>query len=299
MRKFKILLPAIGAAWLFLLGPGLAWAQTPGERIVSPEWLEANKNRADVRLIDMRGDVRDYWEAHIPGAVYLNSESLRWPADGVPGMAMPPQALALLLGNLGIGRDTAVVIYSEVNHYRATYFAWLLDLVGHPSWHILEGGFDNWKAAGRPVSQDYPKIAPAGYRLPGKMNNDVLATLEQVRDRDPKRTVLFDTRPPDLYAGEKGTWKRRGHIKGAINRFWTLDLNADGSWRDIAELKTTYAELGATPDKTIIVSCGQGLMSSHTYITLKYILGFPHVRNYDGSFSQWSVVDALPVERKK
>jgi thiosulfate/3-mercaptopyruvate sulfurtransferase len=107
---------------------------------------------------------------------------------------------------------------------------------------------------------------------------------------------LLDVRPAELYTGEKGFWKRKGHIKGAINHFWGEDLKDDGSWKSKEELTGAYEKLGATPDTTIIVSCGQGLMSAHAYFTLKYILGYPKVKNYDGGFNQWSNIDELPVE---
>ncbi len=108
--------------------------------------------------------------------------------------------------------------------------------------------------------------------------------------------ILLDVRPAELYTGEKGFWKRKGHIKGAIHHFWGEDLNDDGTWKSKEELTRAYEEIGATPDKTIIVSCGQGLMSAHTYFALKYILGYPRVENYDGGFNQWSSIDELPVE---
>lgn len=295
MKKITAILLSVTAAGVIVFAPGSATAQQAEERFVSPEWLAANIKRSDIRIVDMRGDVREYWESHIPGAVFLNVESLRWPNRGVPGMAMETQALALLLGRMGITRETVVVIHSEVNHYRAAYFAWTLDYLDHPSWHILLGGFDNWRETGRPLTQDYPRIAPATYRLPAKLNTDVLATLDEVRRRNPSETVLLDVRPADLFSGEKGTWKRKGHIQGALNHFWALDLKPDGSWRNQEDLKATYAILGAVPDKGVIVSCGQGLMSAHSYITLKYVLNFPRVKNYDGGFTEWVGDDSLPV----
>jgi thiosulfate/3-mercaptopyruvate sulfurtransferase len=107
---------------------------------------------------------------------------------------------------------------------------------------------------------------------------------------------LLDVRPLQLYSGEKGPWRRKGHIKGAIHHFWGEDIREDGTWRSGEDLKKAYAGIGVTPNKDIIVYSGEGMMSAHTYFTLKYILGFSYVRNYDGGFSEWSGVDELPVE---
>jgi thiosulfate/3-mercaptopyruvate sulfurtransferase len=108
------------------------------------------------------------------------------------------------------------------------------------------------------------------------------------------RTI--DTRPAELYSGEKGTWKRKGHVQGAVHHVWVEDLNDNGTWKGVEVLRKAYADIGVTPDMAVIVSCGHGQMSAHTYFILKYVLGFPKVRNYDGGFNEWSNVDALPVE---
>ena len=268
------------------------------EKFVRADWLSANLDNPDIRIIDLRGDLRDYWEAHIPGAVFLDSEALRWPDRGVPGKLMAADALARLLGEMGISRKTKIIVYSEINHYRAAYFVWALDALKHKSWAVLENGFAAWKRNALATTQDYPRIKAVRYEFTGDVDPDVRATTEEVRTRKPDRTVLLDVRPVELYSGEKGTWKRKGHIPGAVNHVWVQDLNNDGTWKDLEVLKKAYSDLGVVPEKLIYVSCGQGQMSSHTYLTLKYVLGFPRVKNYDGSFNEWSNNDALPVETK-
>ncbi len=296
-RSFRgnSLLLIAGLAALLLEVPDLRGA-IPADRRVGPDWLQQNMTRPDIRIVDMRGDVREYWEGHLPGAVFLDSAALRWADRGVPLKLMPVSALAQLLGEMGIGRETTVIIYSEINHYRATYFMWALDAIGHPAWALLEGGYEGWKAAGRTTTQDYPAIRPVSYPAPKAFLPGVRATLAEVRDRNAKTTVLLDTRPAEIYSGAKGSWKRKGHIAGALNHYWADDVSATGLWKPVEELRRAFEALGATPEKTIIVSCGQGLMASHTYITLKYVLGYPKVKLYDGSFNEWSVVDSLPVE---
>jgi thiosulfate/3-mercaptopyruvate sulfurtransferase len=283
---------------LFLLTNNLK-AQKPDNRLVSGEWLQSNLTGSQLRIIDMRADVRDYWAGHIPEAVYLDETALRWPQAGIPGRLIPVEVLGRLLQEIGVTEKTTIIIYTEINNYRATYFAWALDYIKHNNWAILDGGFNRWKDENRPVSRDYPQIIRASYKMKINPDEEVRASLEMVKDRDPKTTVLLDVRPPELYSGERGNWKRNGHISGAINIFWASFLKEDGAWKDLTLLSNNLREMGITPDKTIIVSCGQGLMASHTYVTLKYLLKYPEVRLYDGSFNEWSNREDLPVETSR
>ncbi len=291
-RSAAVLLVALA---LMLIAP--ASGREPDSRLVSTEWLQDNLSQEDLRIIDVRGSIQDYWQSHIPGAVYLSTEALRLADNGVPGKLMPREALLIMLSKLGVNPSGLLVVYAENNNFRATYLLWALDCLGHPSTAMLDGGFDKWQQEDRPVTQDYPQLGPSLYRPPSGMCLQVRADLDDVRQAvDEAAAVILDVRPLPLYTGEKGFWKRKGHIKGAIHHFWGDDLNGDGSWKSPEELKQAYEGLGATPEKTIITSCGQGLMSSHTYFTLKYILGYPNVKNYDGSFNEWSNIDELPVE---
>ncbi|MDH4223111.1 MAG: sulfurtransferase [candidate division Zixibacteria bacterium] len=293
-KSLKVLMLFSFLIAVFLLQ---ASAQELSSKLVSVEWLKDNLVKKDLRIIDIRSNIRDYWEGHIPDAVFFSTETMRLSDHGVPGKLLPPKIFATVLGELGIDRETKVVVYSKGNDFMATYFIWALDYIWHSNAVILEGGFERWKKEERPVTQDYPRIKPVKYRLPSKLHQEVRASLEEVKKVVEKGgAVLLDVRPVQLYSGEMGSWKRKGHIQGAINRFLGEDLNEDGTWKSKEELKEVYEKLGVTPDKTIITSCGQGLMSSHTYFTLKYILGYPQVKNYDGSFNEWSNIDELPVE---
>lgn len=280
---------------IVLITPGVT--QKLVFKLVSTEWLEQNLPKENVGIIDARADIKDYWQAHIPGAVYFNPEAMRLADGGVPVKLMPPEALTILLGKMGIDKNTMVVAYGEQGDFKAPYLIWALDYLGHGSMVILDGGFTKWQKEGRSVTQDYPKIIPTKYPLPPKLNEDVRASLEEVKNIVKQGgAILLDVRPVEMYTGEKGFWKRKGHIKGAINHFWGDDLNTDGTWKNKEELKQMYEKLGATPDKLIIVSCGQGQMSAHGYFTLKYILDYPNVKNYDGGFNEWSNIDELPIE---
>jgi thiosulfate/3-mercaptopyruvate sulfurtransferase len=305
-RKEKSMNPTRSFIWPYALGLILIFAllsvipvlsQDSPSKLVSTEWLEKNLSKENLRIIDVRGSIQDYWQGHIPGAVYFSPEAMRLADNGVPVKLMPPEALAIMLGKMGVNEKTMVIAYAEQGDFKAPYLIWALDYLGHGSAAILEGGFGKWKKEGRPVTQDYPKITPVRYALPSKLDQEVRATLEEVKKVVSQGdAVLLDVRPAQMYTGEKGFWKRNGHIKGAINHFWGEDLKDDGTWKSEEDLKAAYEKLGATPDKTIIVSCGQGQMSAHSYFTLKHVLGYPKVKNYDGSFNEWSNIDALPVD---
>ena len=283
-----------------LLVAGIAYA-TGGEsalsRFVEPEWLQANLGRPNLRIIDQRYGIEFYWQNHVPNAVHLYPDVLTLADGGVPSKLMPPAMLAQILGRMGITETTMVVSYSEVVDSLSPYLTWALDYLGHERHALLRGEFDRWQAEGRPLTQAFPTIRAKEYRLPAKLNDSVRATLSQVEAAvKDKKAVILDVRSPAMYQGIKGFTKRRGHIPGAINRPWLKDLKPDYTWRDPAELRKEYESLGVTPDKDIIIYCNKGYRSTHTYVTLKHLLGYPDVAVYDGSFSEWANIDSLPVD---
>jgi len=273
------------------------WAAAQEAKVVSTKWLQDNLSRPDIRIVDVRNSVADYWQSHIPGAVYMNPEVMRLADRGVPVKLLPPEAFVIMLGKMGIDPKTMVVVYTEAGDFKGPYLVWALDYLGHKRAAIMEGGFAKWQKDGFLITQDYPEIEAKEYPRPKKLHHEVRVSLDEVKKVVVSGgAMILDVRPVELYTGEKGPWKRKGHIKGSLSRFWGEDLAADGMWKDRMELKAAYQKLGVTPDKQIITSCGQGQMSAHTYFTLKYLLNYPNVRNYDGSFNEWSNIKDLPVE---
>ena len=260
--------------------------------IVSTEALAAGQARGPVVLVDVRTDVFAYLRGHLPGAVYLNPETLRASRGGIPTRLLDGATYATLFSRMGLPFDQPVVIYSagETHNIDATFLAWLLAGFGHRQVSVLDGGFFKWQLEQRPVIQEYPRLEET--RFPAAPFQPEQASLDEVRDALRTGTaILVDARPPDQYAGDAGAQIRRGHIPGAINHSWQDDLTREGFgyvWKKPEELRAAYAAQGITPEKRIIAYCNSATEASHVHFTLRYLLGYPSVRVYVGSWTEWS-----------
>jgi thiosulfate/3-mercaptopyruvate sulfurtransferase len=275
--------------------------------LISTDSLAALVARGNLTIIDARSDVSLYLKSHIAGAAYINSESMRSMAGGVPNLILPPESYVTLFSRLGIRRDRPVVIYSagETRDIDATFLSWILSGFGVPHVAILDGGFSKWELESRPTTQAYPEPV-AGSFSGGSFSPD-RATLDEIRDYLRRRsgapatnagtTVLVDARPPDQYGGSAGVQMRHGHIPGAVSHPWALDMT-DGlahTFKSADDIRAGYVSQGVTPDKDIIAYCNGGLESSHLYFALHDLLGYPHVRVYDGSWTEYAAHADLPV----
>jgi thiosulfate/3-mercaptopyruvate sulfurtransferase len=246
-------------------------------------------------VLDVRTDMSLYLAGHIPGAVYLNVETLRSFAAGVPNLLLPGESYVTLFTRLGIREGRPVVVYSagDTRNTDATYVAWILGGFGIPV-SVLDGGFQKWDLEQRPVERTYP--AAVSGTFPSRDFRPDRATLDDVIHR-PANTVLVDARSPEQYTGQAGAQMRRGHIPGAINHYWTTDLGTGLShvFKSADALRASYAAQGITPDSPIIAYCNGGLESSHIYFVLHTLLGYPHVRVYDGSWTEYAAHPELPI----
>ena len=251
-----------------------------------------------IRIIDMRTSLLDYLKGHIPNAVYLHFENLQIPERGIPGQAPDRICLERLLGdNLSLSNSMWIILYSEKSNPNATFLAWTLDYLGHKRVGILNGGWEKWSSEKLPILQEYPSLSRKKFF--GKVLRETLAEKKWMFDRlTAKKVVILDARPPEQYSGGEGEEVRRGHIPGAKNVFWETTLEGEEVrvWKKKEDLEKLFAESGMTRDREMIVYGQTGREASHLYFTLRYVLGFPNVRLYRGSWVEWSADKNMPVK---
>ena len=267
--------------------------------LISTDTLAAWQSRGvDLRLIDVRPDIFLYLAGHLPDAVFLHRESLRGAASGLPTALLPSEWYGRLFSRVGIRWDRPVVVYSagESLNIDATFLVWLLAGHGHPAVYLLDGGMAKWEIEGRPLARRYPRFSPAP--PPPVPFAPERAELADVRQAVAAGALLVDARPPDQYAGDAGAQMRRGHIPGAVSHYWQDDLMRREFglvWKPPAELRQAYTAQGITPDRDIIVYCNTSTEASHVVFALRYLLGYPRVRIYVGSWNEWAEDESLPV----
>jgi thiosulfate/3-mercaptopyruvate sulfurtransferase len=273
-----------------------------GPALISPAELVALQAERPVTVLDVRQAWSSYLQNHIPGAAWLNVETLRSGSGPLPFQLLPAKHYAELFGRLGVGHGRPVVVYSagDQSDIDATFVVWLIDQMGQHDVHLLDGGFARWQLDGRPLTQRYPRLAPVAPLKP-KAFHPPTATLAEVQAASSGRGVLLvDARPAEQFAGSAGAQARRGHIPGAISHPWKDDLEQRDLalvWKSRADLEASYRAQGITPERDIILYCNSSTEASHLFFALHYLLGYPKVRIYTGAWSEWAEREELPIER--
>ncbi|NTV63407.1 MAG: sulfurtransferase [Oscillochloris sp.] len=274
------------------------------EVLVDTDWVAEHLSDPQVRLVESNEDLLLYDMGHIPGAVKVDwLEDLNNP---VVRDYLDAEHFAALLARKGIARDTTVVLYGDKSNWWATYAFWVFKLFGHPDVRILNGGRALWIAEGRSLTREMSSYPAVDYPVPMRDDTAIRAFRDQVLQhiRQPG-TILIDVRSPQEFSGERthmpdypqeGTL-RGGHIPGAVNIPWAQAVRDDATFRMADDLSGLYAQQGVTPDKDVITYCRIGERSSHTWFLLTYLLGYPRVRNYDGSWTEWGNGVGLPIEK--
>lgn len=269
------------------------------EVLVDTQWVFDHLNNPNVRLIEADMSPEIYNAGHIPSAVFWNVSADLLLPDYRINFDIP--ALEELLSRSGISKDITVIAYGDFPATGAWLF-WLLKVFGHRDVRVFNGGRQKWIAEGRPLTTQQPNIVPTHYHAQSPDAN-LRAFCDDVRESIGRADrVLVDVRSPQEYKGEWFFTKppeqteRAGHIPGAVHVSYELTLNEDGTFKPIEELQALYSSKGITPDKEAIAYCAIGGRSGHTWFVLKYLLGYPNVRNYDGSWNEWSRLSHMPIE---
>ena len=270
-------------------------------KLVSPEQAVVGINSGEWKVLDVRPvPPLDYISGHLPTAVHISEQAFRGPNGTLPFQIWPASELATLLSRAGISNQDKVLVYSDgANVLGASLVAYILEKSGVPKVGILDGGFSAYKAQGQPVTKVFPSYAFGVFKP--KTDPRVSISLREVLSLVGKpNVVIVDPRPKGLFEGTEQTFIRNGHIPGAINITWqsvTEASNPDEALKNphklksIEALRQLFVSRGVTPDKTVIISCSTGREASLQYVVLKHLLGYPNVRVYEGSWTEYSATD--------
>jgi thiosulfate/3-mercaptopyruvate sulfurtransferase len=255
-----------------------------------------------VRVVEVDVDVDSYDEGHVPGAVGWDwSKQL---CDTVRRDILSQDAFERLMSRAGISADTTVVLYGDNNNWFAAWAFWQMKMYGHADVRLMNGGRRRWLEEGRDLSTDKP--APARTTYVGRpCDSSFRAMLPEVIEAvETKKAGLVDVRSLAEFTGEllsppglPETCQRGGHIPGAVSMPWGKVCNDDGTFKPYDALKDLYAAVKITPDRPAIAYCRIGERSSHTWFVLKYLLGFPAVKNYDGLWTEWGNLVSVAIEK--
>ncbi|MFL6364618.1 MAG: sulfurtransferase [Nitrososphaeraceae archaeon] len=276
------------------------------EVVVDTKWVEDHIQDPNVRIAEVDYDPKsNYMLGHVPGAVLFD-----WRQDindPITRNVLGKQECQNLLQNAGINDDTTLVLYGDFNNWFAAFAFWVFKYYGYKDLRLMNGGRKKWLLEDRPLTKDIPQQYPKGNFKASGPDNNIRVFLNYVKQSlDTKDRKLVDVRSPKEFTGEilappeypTEHAQRGGHIPGAANIPWGHAVNdGDGTFKSVDELKKLYEAKDITPDKEIIAYCRIGERSSHTWFVLKYLLGYPNVKNYDGSWTEWGNMIANEIER--
>jgi thiosulfate/3-mercaptopyruvate sulfurtransferase len=253
--------------------------------VVTGEWLQANLDVKDLVLLDAR-PIRDFLLSHIPRAQSVTPDNLRGTSGGVPATTYPPEILGVVFARAGVTSGFHVVVYGAETDSDATYVATAARIAGAERTSVLDGGFSRWTTEARATIKDRLLTAPAKPALRG--DTSLLIPIDEVRKRlGDGKTVFLDVRLEEQWAA--------GRIPGAKNRFWKKDVDG-GSLRPAAATRAELEAAGVSWESPVVVYCNSGHQASETFYTLRYRLGHPDARLYQGSWLEWSMTPGTPRE---
>jgi thiosulfate/3-mercaptopyruvate sulfurtransferase len=273
---------------------------TPGNFLVSTDWLEKNLSNPKLRIIEVSVDTGIYERGHIQGAV-----NFKWHTDLVDPVKRDiasKENFEKLLRQAGINNDSTIVIYGDSNNWFAAWGAWVFDIYGVKNVKLLDGGRKKWEAEKRPLTPLSTQVATGNIKVSDANNNLRAKLIDVVAVANKKSDIaLVDIRSSDEFTGKviapAGVQElaiRAGHIPGAVNVPWGQAVAEDGTFKSAEELKKIYGAVGIDGKKQIITYCRIGERSSHTWFALSKILGY-NVKNYDGSWTEYGNSVGNPI----
>jgi thiosulfate/3-mercaptopyruvate sulfurtransferase len=273
--------------------------------LVSTDWVAEHLNDPAVRIVESNEDLLLYPSGHIPGAVQVD-----WGADLNDSLRrdyLDREGFEALMSRIGVTPETTVVFYGDKNNWWATYAFWVFQLFGHSNAKVMDGGRLKWEKEGRELTRDVPDYSPTTYRALPRDDRTYRIFRQEVLESLHGSTRLIDVRSPAEYSGERTHMPeypqegvlRGGHIPGAKSVPWARAANPDdGTFKTAAELRAIYEdEQGLKKEDPVVAYCRIGERSSHTWFVLTHLLGYPNVRNYDGSWTEWGNSVGVPIER--
>ncbi|MGP8072699.1 MAG: sulfurtransferase [Thermoplasmata archaeon] len=277
------------------------------EVLVENDWMAAHLNDPKVRIVEVDYDpAANYELGHLPGSVLFD-----WRKDINDPVArdiLSAEAFGHLFSRAGVEDGTTVVLYGDFNNWFAAFAYWVFTYYGAKNLKLLNGGRKKWIAEDRPLTKDAPKVTPSKH-APGQADPKLRAYLDDVRKALPEvkagKCSLVDVRGPKEFSGEITAppeyptehAQRGGHVPGAKNIPWAQAVKDDGTFKSREELDALYGSKGVSGAHPVITYCRIGERSSHTWFVLKYLLGYPDVRNYDGSWTEWGNLIRTPIEK--
>jgi len=273
------------------------------EVLVESDWVKANLNRPDIRLVEVDVDTKAYEAGHLPGAVGFNWQTPL--QDSVRRDVLDQAGFERLVGSAGILPGHTIVLYGDNNNWFAAYGFWLFKMYGHKDVRLMNGGRVKWlNESDKPLTTEMPRVSPVTYKV-NEPHPELRAMLPQVIEAQKGKWNLVDVRSLDEFTGKviappgmTETAQRGGHIPGAKSIPWSMAAAADGTFKSADELRKLYFEQkGVNQNLDTIVYCRIGERSSHTWFALKYLLGLSNVKNYDGSWTEYGNLVGAPIEK--
>ena len=266
--------------------------------LIEPEQLQQRLADDNLLIIDLCSD-EQYRLGHIPGAVHVSPKEIISGQPPAPGRLPPQQQLDQLFSRLGLTPDTHIICYDDEGGGWAGRFIWTLDIIGHDNYSYLNGGIHAWRAEGRETETTANE--PVAKAVSVTIDTTQLVEAEEIvasldsSNPENRDFAIWDARSPEEHSGIKVLAKRGGRMPGAINCEWTSLMDPSRSLRIREDAAEMLKQLGLTPNKDIVTHCQTHHRSGFTYLVAK-ILGYPRIRGYHGSWSEWGNRDDTPVE---